>query len=175
MSPIEMFVEGKAPAPESHPRRGGRRSHLGPVRSRCRGKHLTLACWAAPPPPPPPPLPQPGPWSSSCPCAGGSQPWTRAVLRCLATSTADERRRRRKRPTTTTAEAASLRLPGRGYSTLGSRREEAKEEEEEAAAGGRAASLMHMHAHTPFAAAPPGDPADPLREFTDSPQLDNAT
>lgn len=57
MSPIEMFVEGEAPAPEPHPRGGRRR--LGPGR-RCRGKkHLTLAFWAAPPP---------GPGSR---CAGG--------------------------------------------------------------------------------------------------------
>lgn len=50
MSPIEMFVQGEAPAPEPHPRGGRRR--LGPGR-RCRGKHRThtlilgrAAAWA---------------------------------------------------------------------------------------------------------------------------------
>lgn len=41
-----MFVEDEAPGPEPHPR--GARRRLGPGR-RCRGKHLTLAFWAAPP------------------------------------------------------------------------------------------------------------------------------
>lgn len=53
MSPIEMFVQGEAPAPEPHPRGGRRR--LGPGSRRCRGKkHLSVAFWAAPPPPPGP-------------------------------------------------------------------------------------------------------------------------
>lgn len=59
MSPIEMFVESEAPAPEPHPAGGRRRRRrLGPGR-RCRGKHLTLAFWAAPPP------------GHGCRCAGG--------------------------------------------------------------------------------------------------------
>lgn len=109
MSPIEMFVQGEAPAPEPHPRGGRRR--LGPGR-RCRGKHRThtlilgrAAAWARLP------LRRRDGTGPGAPAAGSRPPAAAAACLPAALWVASRARRARGRHPAASRERRALPTP----------------------------------------------------------------